>query len=176
MLLFFRLIIPLSLEVRTWKQVIKPSRKKYICQRFGFGGNALSQLLPHHLRIRSGPCSWYSSLDIQVSFKSEVRLNLAIPCQASNAGFLALTISNDISGGSIGRSVACNRGTRPGSWDGAPVKNTFFTKESQSTITVGEENVTFTRRPFSSSVKRARTFWITSPRPAESTPAIEGAK
>jgi len=109
----------------------QPRRKKYICQRFDSEGNALSQLLPHHLRIRSGPCSWYSFLDIQVLFKSEVRLNLAIPCQASNAGFLALIISNDISGGSIGRSVACNRGTRPGSWDGAPVRNTFFTKESQ---------------------------------------------
>ena len=39
---------------------------------------------------------------------------------------------------------------------------------------VWRHKLTFTKRPFSASEKRAKMFWITSPNPAESTPAIEG--
>jgi hypothetical protein len=113
-----------------------------------------------------------------------------MPRHASRDGSAARTIWSGISGGSIGRSIACSRSERPGIRAGVPVKNTFWHRW-RGLVSIGKARGgkgwrergrggelawrTWTRRPRSSIEKDARTFWRTSPSPALSTPAILGA-
>lgn len=95
-------------------------------QRGDHGITPPFQLLPHHLRILSGPNSAYCSRVTTIDGKLSVALKLAIPCQGSNAGFAARCTCNGISGGRICRSVASRRGIRLLYWQGPPVKNMFY--------------------------------------------------
>lgn len=83
------------------------------------------QFPPHHLRTRSPPHSSYSALVTATRCSSSVCANAAIPRQASIDGSAARTMRSGISGGRIGRSVACRRSARPGICAGEPVRKTF---------------------------------------------------
>ena len=83
------------------------------------------QFPPHHRRTRSPPHSSYSALLTATRCSSSVCANAAIPRHASNDGSAARTMRSGISGGRIGRSVACSRSARPGICAGEPVRKTF---------------------------------------------------
>lgn len=77
----------------------------------------------------------------------------------------------------MGLRLALSRGRRPGIFEGVPVTKTFCNVTLSKTIDRecrGEQIRTLTSRAFSASVKRARVVCRTSPKPAESTPAILG--
>ena len=87
------------------------------------------QFPPHHRRTRSPPHSSYSALLTPTRFSSSVCANAAIPRHASIDGSAARTMRSGISGGRIGRSVACSRSARPGICAGEPVRKTFCVVE-----------------------------------------------
>ncbi len=97
------------------------------------------QFPPHHRLMRSPPHSSYSAFVTPTVLNPSVFAKSAMPFHASSVGSAARTISSGISGGRIGRSVACRRSLSPGSWDGVPVKKTFYRLLPQHSPRVDEE-------------------------------------
>ena len=88
------------------------------------------QFPPHHRRNALSAHSLYSALLTPARFSSSVCANAAIPRYASIDGSAAPTMRSGISGGRIGRSVACSRSARPGNCAGEPVRKTFCVEET----------------------------------------------